>query len=47
MTDTHLNNQKKEGTPIYDNSSCDVANLLSRIGTKINSILYLNTPQRL
>lgn len=42
MTGTHLSNQEKERTPIYDNISCDVANLLSKIGTKINWISHLN-----
>ena len=35
--------RKKERTPIYDNIFCDVSNLLSRIGTKINGILHPNT----
>ena len=43
MTGTHLNTQKKERTPIYDNISCGVPNLLSRIGTKINGVPHINS----
>ena len=38
----YLNNRMEGNTLIYDNISCDIPSLLSRIGTKINGISHLN-----
>ena len=43
----YLNNRIKERTPIYDNISCDVPNLLSGVGTKINGIPFNLTTAKL